>query len=58
MRLDDERPFRLITFGAQGLQPGTCYDRLKDHLSDEDAANLKSEPAARPQGSSQRLLTK
>jgi hypothetical protein len=35
-----ERPFRLVTFGRQGLQPGISYEDLKHHDGEQDADRL------------------
>jgi hypothetical protein len=35
-----ERPFRLVTFGRQGLQPGVSYDDLKHHDGEQEADRL------------------
>jgi hypothetical protein len=36
-----ERPFRLVTFGQQGLQPGVSYDDLKHLDGQQDADRLE-----------------
>jgi hypothetical protein len=40
VRPDPAAPFRLVTFGAGGLQPGVSFERLKDLVEIEDAERL------------------
>lgn len=41
-------PFRLVTFGDGGLQPGRSWDRLKDVIDEEDAERaLPDAPSGR-----------
>jgi hypothetical protein len=38
------RPFKLITFGGDGLRPGVAFERLHEVEEEEDRARLKIPP--------------